>query len=59
MKWIVEQKYFDDGKVQAKVVEDDGRIITPFVELENCDMYEDVFESEREARQFAKETLKA
>ena len=55
MRWIVEQEYYDSGKVSVEIVEDDGRIITPCQHLASCDKYEDVFEDFAKAQKFAAE----
>lgn len=59
MKYAVEARIFNNGKIVAKVrpaMEDEESGCT---ESRTCDIWVDIFESEREARQFCNDYKKA
>ena len=60
MKYACVQRYFDTGKVKAFVTEAVGRYAFDYnKELERYDEYCDVFDTRKEATQYAQEALKA
>lgn len=55
MAWAVEQSIYDNGKTRTKVRASTEGEKSSFVEKVRCDFYIDVFETEKDARDFAKQ----
>lgn len=57
----VEQKYFDNGKVKAKITEYELETIPENESIENqkCDLYRDYFTDKATAQKFYEDALKA
>lgn len=53
MKWAVEQSYFDNGRVRVRVRQAEEGEVARNEERTRCDFYVDIFDSKKEAEQFA------
>ena len=65
-KWIVEQKYYDNNKVEVRILtEEEARAAgyplnkLYFKETEKYDLYAEVFNTHRQAKEVASECRKA
>lgn len=59
MKYAVEARIFNNGKIVAKVRPAEDGEESGYTESRTCDIWVDVFESKKEARQFCNEYKKA
>lgn len=59
MKYAVEARIFNSGKIVAKVREAIDGEESGCTETRSCDIWVDIFETEKEARQFCNEYKKA
>lgn len=58
-KWLVDQKYFDNGKVKVEINPCEDDILGYEYEDQNYSCYGDVFDNEKDARKFYNEVLRA
>ena len=59
-KFVVWQKYFNSGKVEAgikEIEEQEAEQFIDFKEMENYDFYNDVFDTREEAKEFYQQAL--
>lgn len=59
MKYAVEARIFDNGKIIAKVRPALDGEVSSCTEARTCDIWIDIFETEKEARQFCNDYKKA
>lgn len=60
MNYIVESRFYDDGRIEARIYENyDPVRACGFIKTRCCDRYIDVFASLKEAETFYKDTLEA
>jgi hypothetical protein len=59
MKYAVEQKIYDTGKVHVKVSKCDDNEESFSEEMSNYDLYFDVFDTREKAEEFRKEAIEA
>jgi len=59
MKFLVEQKYYDSGRINVRVKECNDNEESFSSEEKTYDLYVDVFDNYEEAREFADEALEA
>ena len=60
-KFVVWQKYFNNGKVKAGIKEIEEQEVEQFIdfkEMEGYDLYNDVFDTKEEAKKFYQQALK-
>lgn len=60
-KFVVWQKYFNNGKVKAgikEIEEQEAEQFIDFKEMETYDFYNDVFDTREEAKEFYQQALK-
>ena len=60
-KFVVWQKYFNNGKVKAGIKEIEEQEVEQFIdfkEMESYDLYNDVFDTKEEAKNFYQQALK-
>lgn len=60
-KFVVWQKYFNNGKVKAGIKEIEEQEVEQFIdfkEMESYDLYNDVFDTKEEAKKFYQQALK-
>lgn len=59
MRWAVEARIFDNGRIVAKVRLAEEGETNHMEETRTCDVWVDVFGSETEARQFCRDYKRA
>ena len=60
-KFVVWQKYFNNGKVKAGIKEIEEQEVEQFIdfkEMESYNLYNDVFDTKEEAKKFYQQALK-
>lgn len=59
MKYAVKSEFYDNGKVNAEIIDVDDSTTNQYCQFERFDRYIDVFDTYKEAEIFLTETQKA